>query len=111
MCQPLPLQQAFTHLLTNAYQAIEEQGVITVTTRPENNGVSLSIADNGTGIPAKDIERIFEPFFTTQEVGAGMGLGLSLAYDTISSKDHGTIKVQSNPGQKTIFTLHIPSQT
>ncbi len=110
MCQPLPLQQTLSHLLTNAYQALEGNGIITLNTWAENGGVSLSITDNGIGIPAKDIDRIFEPFYTTHEVGAGMGLGLSLAYDTIVNKHHGTISVQSRPGQETIFTLHIPIQ-
>jgi signal transduction histidine kinase len=113
------LKQVFVNLLNNAYDAIESDGAISITTRfnEHNNEVIMSVADTGTGIPSENIEKIFDPFFTTKGVGKGTGLGLSVTFGII--KEHGgTIEVQSpsqlakerdgvdKPG--TVFILHLP---
>lgn len=69
--------------------------------------IVIKILDNGTGIP-KDIQRkVFEPFFTTKEAGKGTGLGLSAVYGTV--KEHiGMIKLDSEPGEGTSFTIFLP---
>ena len=95
------------NLLTNAIDACGDGGVVTVRTRPEEQGVRIQVIDNGGGIAPAIRERIFEPFFTTKPVGAGTGLGLSISYGIV--QDHGgTIEVESTPGQGTCFTIHLP---
>lgn len=73
-----------------------------------NNGnVEIKIRDNGMGIPDKIKEKIFQPFFTTKPTGQGTGLGLSLSHDIIKAHG-GEIKVESEEGHFTEFTITIP---
>jgi signal transduction histidine kinase len=69
--------------------------------------VVIEIRDTGQGIAERDLARIFDPFFTTKEVGVGTGLGLSVVYG-ILQQHHGTITVQSRPGQGTSFFIRLP---
>ncbi len=76
---------------------------VTLVTRRENDHVTITVRDNGNGIPDKIKDKIFQPFFTTKPTGQGTGLGLSLAYDIITKEHNGTINVESrvdvaNPG-------------
>jgi signal transduction histidine kinase len=73
----------------------------------EDGFLRVDVSDTGVGIPAKDLDKIFEPFFTTKEPGKGTGLGLSVAYGIIE-KHHGRIKVQSEPGKGTTFSVLLP---
>jgi two-component system NtrC family sensor kinase len=109
MGDPGQLQQVLTNLLINAADALQGQGTITITTRPgpEREGVVLTFADTGPGIPAYIRDRIFEPFFTTKPVGKGTGLGLSIVYSVIQ-RHGGTIEVDSRPGVGTTFTIRLP---
>jgi signal transduction histidine kinase len=68
--------------------------------------VSISVTDNGPGIPKDIIDKIFQPFFTTKPAGQGTGLGLSLSYDIVKAH-HGQLIATSEPG-KTTFTITIP---
>lgn len=106
-CNPGQLNQAFMNIMLNAVQAIEGQGEIAIRTWLDDKNICISIADTGCGIPPENIKRIFEPFFTTKPVGKGTGLGLSIAYDIIT-KHHGEIKVDSEMGKGTTFTIAIP---
>lgn len=106
-CLPQQLSQVFVNLLVNAAQAIEDQGIITLTTRREETWAVVEIADNGSGIPPENLERIFEAFYTTKEVGKGTGLGLSICHD-ILQKHQGTISVASTVGEGTCFTIKLP---
>ena len=106
-CLPARLNQVFVNMLMNAAQSIDGGGYITLQTRAWEEEVSISISDNGKGIPPEDLERIFEPFFTTKPPGEGTGLGLSLSY-AIVRRHGGRIEVQSAPGRGTTFTLHLP---
>ena len=108
LCNPGQLNQVFMNLLVNAAHAIEKQGEITVKTWNEGEHVCISISDTGCGIPEDKLGRIFEPFFTTKEVGKGTGLGLSIAYDIVK-KHKGQIKVDSEVGKGSIFTIKIPA--
>ena len=86
------------------------QGVraeIEVSTRSEPRRVVVTVKDNGVGIPEDVLPRIFEPFFTTQDVGQGMGLGLSICHTIIKSHG-GDIRVQSQPGCGTEFEFDLP---
>jgi two-component system, NtrC family, sensor kinase len=106
-CYPAKINQVVMNLLSNAVDASEEGGQITVRSAPTENGVSLSVSDNGRGIDPAIRERIFDPFFTTKPPGKGTGLGLSISYGIV--KEHGgTIEVESSPGKGAQFTVRLP---
>ncbi len=106
-CLSSQINQVIMNLLINAAHAIEEHGIITITTGTEENGIWLEIEDTGSGIPEEKIGRIFEPFFTTKPVGSGTGLGLSLSYNIIQ-KHKGKISVESELGKGTKFHIWLP---
>lgn len=106
-CYPMQLNQVFMNLLINAAQAIEEQGKVTITTKVDGENVTVTIADNGSGISEENIKKIFDPFFTTKPLGKGTGLGLSVVYDIIQ-RHRGKIDIKSEVGVGTEFTLSIP---
>lgn len=101
------LNQVFMNILSNAQQAIEGHGEITIATRQEGEWVSISIKDSGLGIPEDVKSRIFDPFFTTKDPGVGTGLGLSLSYGIISQLGGG-IECESQPGLGTEFIVRVP---
>lgn len=107
-CNMGQLNQVFVNLLVNASQAIEQQGIIAVSTRTEGDVVSITIRDTGCGMAPETVSRVFEPFFTTKDVGKGTGLGLSIVYDIIVNKHQGSIDVSSTPGTGTTFTITLP---
>lgn len=109
-CYPAQYNQVILNLLTNAAQAIEGQGTITIRTYKEPGNPDMAvvrISDTGKGIPRENLSRIFEPFFTTKKIGEGTGLGLSIAFKIIE-KHGGSIKVDSEVGRGTEFTVRIP---
>ena len=108
-CIPSELNQVFLNVLVNAGQAIEQNGVITVTTSLEGPEVCVAIGDDGAGISDDVLPRIFDPFFTTKTVGAGTGLGLSISYGIVK-KHGGRFEVSSTPGQGTLFKIYVPVQ-
>ncbi len=103
------IQQVVVNLLNNAIDAIDHNGTVTVSTRyNEKTGeVEISVADTGKGISENNLGKIFDPFFTTKEVGKGTGLGLSISY-TLIEKLGGRIKVESEVGKGTVFTIFLP---
>ncbi len=107
LCYPGQLNQVFMNLLTNAADAIKENGRITITTAQVNNHVEVKIADTGSGIPDAVREKIFEPFFTTKGIGAGTGLGLSISYGIIR-QHKGTITISSQEEKGTEFIITLP---
>jgi signal transduction histidine kinase len=106
-CYPGQLNQVFMNILSNAIDAIPVKGTITISTFKSNRSVSISIKDNGRGIPEDIQARIFEPFFTTKEVGQGTGLGLSICHSIIE-KHNGKIEVQSETGKGSEFVILLP---
>ncbi len=106
-CFPSRLNQVFLNILINARQAIGERGEILVATRCEKAWACVEITDNGPGIRPEHLSRIFDPGFTTKGVGVGSGLGLSICYQIIKDH-HGEIKVASEIGKGTTFTLILP---
>ncbi len=108
------LSQAFLNILLNAAQAIEsgdpENSWIHVEARAEDEGVVVVITNSGPPIPAEALPRIFEPFFTTKPVGQGVGLGLSITYDTIR-RHGGHIEAKSGPDEPTSFRIWLPLNT
>src|SRR6266545_4079047 len=102
------LQQVVLNLLTNARDAVAGGGEITVETSRaagHDETVRLLVRDTGPGIPPEALPRIFEPFFTTKRNGTG--LGLSISYGIVRDH-HGTVDVQSRPGEGTTFILTFP---
>ena len=106
-CYPGKLNQVYMNLLSNAIQAIPEQGEIRITVKQMGDHVRIDITDTGAGIPKEVMRRIFEPFFTTKDVGDGTGLGLSISYGIIE-RHKGSIEVDSEPGKGTTFTMLLP---
>ena len=105
------LGRAILNLLINASHAISAKGCrgkITISTRALADGVRLSVADTGIGIPLEHRTHIFEPFFTTKELGKGTGQGLAIVRKTIVEQHAGRIDVESVVGQGTTFHLFIP---
>jgi two-component system, NtrC family, sensor kinase len=102
------LRQVILNFLTNATQAIGQEGVITITTRPNgDDAVDIVISDTGCGIEAENLPKIFDPFFTTKPPGQGTGLGLSICHGIIQRLGGG-IEVNSTVGQGTEFTITLP---
>lgn len=106
-CNPGQINQVFLNLLSNAAQAIEGEGVITIKTSEDANCLYVAITDTGSGIPSIVQNKIFDPFFTTKDVGKGTGLGLSISYSIIKNHN-GKIEVDSKVNKGTTFTLTLP---
>ncbi len=106
-CYPGQLNQVFMNILSNAIDAIENTGTITITTFKINGQIKISIKDTGRGIPEEFKERIFEPFFTSKEIGKGTGLGLSISHGIIE-KLKGSIEVRSNVEKGSEFIIVLP---
>jgi two-component system, NtrC family, sensor kinase len=106
-CFPIQMNQVLTNLLVNAAQSLGEFGTVTVRSRVEGDYAVLSIADTGDGIPPEILPHIFDAFYTTKKVGEGTGLGLSISKAIIETHK-GRIEVDSQKGQGTVFTIHLP---
>ena len=106
-CYPSELNQVFMTLLTNAAQAIESEGTITIRTHADERNVYVSISDTGKGIPPEQLGALFEFSFTTIGSRVGVGLGLPNAYNIVR-KHNGEIEVESEVGKGTEFTITLP---
>jgi PAS domain S-box-containing protein len=108
------LSQAFLNIVLNAAQAIEgnspEDNWIRVETGTENDGILVSIANSGPPIAKEHLPKIFDPFFTTKQVGQGVGLGLSIAYETVR-RHGGYIEARSDDSAPTTFRVWLPLDT
>ena len=126
---PQDIGKVLLNLYNNAFYAINEkqkaeslkpkaegntyEPEVTLTTRrlnsPSGDGgkISISVKDNGNGIPQTIVDKIFQPFFTTKPTGQGTGLGLSLSYDIIKAHG-GQIKVESKEGEGSEFKIQLP---
>ena len=103
------LEQVVLNLLSNAVDAMPRGGTVRVGLRRlQDGGASLTVADEGHGIPPEIQARIFDPFFSTKEIGKGTGLGLAISYGIV--QDHGgDIVVESAPGTGASFTVTLPA--
>jgi signal transduction histidine kinase len=101
------LHQAILNILSNAIQAINDKGTITISTYIKEQMLFVSVHDTGHGIRKNDINKIFDPFFTTKGPDKGTGLGLSISYQIIQ-EFRGSIEVKSETGKGTNVIISLP---
>jgi two-component system NtrC family sensor kinase len=101
------LQQVFMNLISNAIDAIGKDGLIKVESRRNDQNITVSITDDGPGIPRDQQKKVFDPFFTTKSTGKGTGLGLWVTYDIIKRMG-GTITLKSEMEKGTTFMVTLP---
>jgi signal transduction histidine kinase len=106
-CIPGKINQVLMNILTNASDAIEDKGTITITTRHDKDKVTISVKDDGIGMKESVRRRVFEPFYTTKATGQGTGLGLSISFGIVE-KHGGTIEAQGAPGKGSEFIIKLP---
>jgi len=99
------MQQVLVNLVKNAIQAMTRGGTLTLQTAEGSDGVWVSVADTGGGIPQEQINRIFEPFYTTKEKGSGLGL---MIVQRIMRAHGGRIELESQVGRGTTFRIWLP---
>ena len=118
---PQDIGRVILNLITNAFYAVcpptpggGEKAVpkpgylptVWLSTKKVNGKVEISVKDNGSGIPQKNLDKIFQPFFTTKPTGQGTGLGLSLAYDIVKAHG-GSLKVGTKEGEGSEFIIQL----
>ncbi len=101
------LHQVFTNLLTNAAQAIEGEGELSIEVNSVDQKCQIEISDNGCGISPENLKKIQEPFFTTKAPGVGTGLGLSIT-KRIVEEHQGQMKFNSEINKGTTVSLQFP---
>ena len=106
------LTEALTNLIGNAVKYSYASGTVTITTKQLEGQTRIDISDNGVGIPEADQAHIFDDFYRAetgrlQEGGAGLGLAISRR---IVEAHHGSVSVESEVGEGTTFTVHLPTQ-
>ena len=101
------IQQVFSNLIINACEAMPRGGSLTITSRTDPSGYNIEVlfADTGIGIPKENLQKLFDPFFTTKSFGTGLGLAVS--YGIIQQRG-GTIDVESEVGQGSVFKVQLP---
>ena len=111
-------ETALLNLVINARDAMPDGGTVTISARNvvldeaplAGEFVAIDITDTGLGIPADVVDKIFEPFFTTKPIGKGTGLGLSQVHG-FAHQAGGTVKVASELGKGTVFSILLPRGT
>ena len=109
-CYPPLLSLAVVNLVTNAGQAIDGAGKITVGTRLEGDTVHIWVSDTGRGIQEDDKPKVLKEGFTTKPVGVGTGLGLLMVSRAVTQDHGGSVAFESEPGHGTTFHIRIPLQ-
>ena len=121
---PVQFSQVIINLAVNAKDAMESNGTLTISTHTDvlaepyqfgddtikpGEFVIIDVSDTGCGIPPENMNRIFDPFFSTKQnvVGSGTGLGLAMVYGIVRQTE-GFIKVDSEVGRGTTFSIHLP---
>jgi two-component system NtrC family sensor kinase len=99
------LGRVYRNLITNAIQATQAGGRVTIATARDRDKVEVTVADTGTGIPAERLGAVFDDFVTTKK--RGLGLGLAITKRIVEQLD-GTITVTSELGKGTTFTMRFP---
>ena len=106
-CRPDELNQVWTNLIHNAIHAMDHKGNMTIAVSPHGEGVKVSVADSGNGVPPELREKIFEPFVTTKPAGEGSGLGLHIVRQIVESHG-GTIHLGESAAGGAVFEVILP---
>lgn len=108
-CNKTQIEQVLVNLLINAKDSVEtsEEKVVFIKAHVQDHHLYVQISDSGTGIDPTKINDIFTPFYTTKPLGKGTGLGLSISYSIIL-QHKGEIKVSSEIGKGSVFTVKLP---
>ena len=101
------IKQVLVNLIRNAMQAMTREGVLTIRTSNEQEGVAIVVGDTGVGISEEKISRIFEPFFTTKKKGTGLGL---MIVHRIVDQHSGRIHVEAGKEGGTVFRIWLPHE-
>jgi signal transduction histidine kinase len=109
LADPSQLRQVLINIFTNAVQAIEQDGSITISAKqlPEDGSCVIDIEDTGLGIKHDALDKVFEPLYTTKAIGTGLGLSIC---KQIIEKHQGHISVKSQVGQGTTVTIVLPKE-
>ena len=99
------LKEVLWNLFNNAVQSMHAGGNLAISLDTYGSMAKVVVRDSGEGIDAKDINRVFEPFFTTKTYGTG--LGLATVYRIVEAHG-GNIRVDSENGKGTVFTVMLP---
>ena len=101
------IREVFLNLILNAVQSVGSKGKIhcEIHYRSQDQIIEVQISDSGRGIPAENIEKLFNPFFTTRPDAVGLGLFVT---KQIVHRYSGSVRVDSRPGQGSIFTIQLP---
>ncbi len=102
---PTQIQQVLVNLIKNAMQAMTRGGTLTLQTNEGADGILLTVADTGGGIPQEQLNRIFEPFYTTKKKGSGLGM---MIVQRIVRAHGGRIELESQVGRGTTFRIWLP---
>ncbi len=107
---PQDIGRVLLNLLNNAFSAVSEvdDPTVNLKTQKLNNSITITISDNGPGIPADIRDKIFQPFFTTKPTGQGTGLGLSLSYDIVTKGHGGRLEMKTQEGEGSEFQMELP---
>jgi PAS domain S-box-containing protein len=101
------LEQVLVNLAVNARDAMPQGGTLTIAVDGDDDGVRLTVADDGAGMSQDVRDRAFEPFFTTKAPGEGTGLGLATVHGVVTDSG-GTVEIDSAPGAGTTMTVWLP---
>ena len=113
---PQDFGRVLLNLYNNAFYAVNEkrksavagyEPMVSVRTKRTDNKITITVKDNGNGIPQKVVDKIFQPFFTTKPPSVGTGLGLSLSYDIVKAHG-GEIKVETKENEGSEFIIELP---
>jgi signal transduction histidine kinase len=113
---PQDIGRVILNLINNAFYAVSVKTrlqpasytpQVIVQTKQIGDKIEIKVADNGDGIPQKNLDKIFQPFFTTKPTGQGTGLGLSLSYDIVKAHG-GKIKIETKEGEGSEFIIQLP---
>ena len=99
------LYQAFLNILINAMQAMPDGGKILINASLANDMVTVSVDDEGMGIPEEHLEKIWDPFFSTKEKGTGLGLGI---VKNIIESHGGIVRISNRPGCGARVKIELP---
>jgi signal transduction histidine kinase len=97
--------RVLANLLSNAFWAIGQDGVVRITTAEEGERVLLRVEDNGRGMTPEVLEKVFTPYFTTRQDGTGLGLAI---VQRVVEDHGGTIEIESSDGNGTSLTIFLP---